>query len=156
MNEKSKPAHLLEKIGNASLVICIVVMFFPILLNIILRYAFQSGIVASDEIARLAFIYMTFIGGAIAFIEGRHIGVEGLPSMVNPRTARILRLGALTLTLITTVVLVGGAWLLILHNSGGRTPVLGLPIELAFFPILFSGGVIILSITIKAITIIRK
>src|SRR5690606_1134104 len=104
MDEKQRPRRLLTRIGEFSLVICIVVMFFPILLNIILRYAFNSGIVSSDEIARIAFIYMTFIGGAIAFIEGQHIGVEGLPSMVSPHIARPLKLVALFLILVTTIV----------------------------------------------------
>jgi TRAP-type C4-dicarboxylate transport system permease small subunit len=156
INDEPKPATRLQKIGNIILILCIVIMFAPILLNIILRYGFNSGIVSSDEIARVAFIYMTFIGGAITFIEGRHIGVEGLPAMVKPEAARVLKLVALALTLITTLILAGGAWQLILHNRGGRTPVLEIPIELLYFPILLAGPIIVISIVTKAIAILRN
>jgi TRAP-type C4-dicarboxylate transport system permease small subunit len=156
MNDESKPTTLLEKIRNVSLILCVVVMFAPILLNIILRYGFNSGFVSSDEIGRVAFIYMTFIGGAITFIEGRHIGVEGVPAMVKPAVARVLKLAALALTLITTLILAGGAWQLILHNRGGRTPVLEIPIELLYLPVLFAGAIIVISIVIKAVAILRN
>lgn len=156
MNDESKPTTLLEKIGNLSLILCVVIMFGPILLNIILRYGFDSGFVSSDEIARVAFIYMTFIGGAITFIEGRHIGVKGLPAMVKPGAARVLKLVAMAATLVATLILAGGAWQLILHNHGGRTPVLEIPIEVLYFPILLAGAVIVISIVIKAIAILRN
>lgn len=156
MESEPKPITSLETIGNVSLILCVVIMFVPILLNVILRYGFNSGFVASDEIARVAFIYMTFIGAAITFIEGRHIGVEGLPGMVKPRVARWLKLAALALTLVTTVILAAGAWQLILHNRGGRTPVLELPIEFLFLPILLASVIIVISIAIKTIAILRK
>jgi len=42
---------------------------------VFLRYAFNSGITISDEMARYCFIWLTYIGAMVAMREGGHLGV---------------------------------------------------------------------------------
>jgi TRAP-type C4-dicarboxylate transport system permease small subunit len=57
------------------LMVAMVVMVFG---NVFLRYAFNSGITISDEMARYCFIWLTYIGAMVAMREGGHLGVDTL------------------------------------------------------------------------------
>jgi TRAP-type C4-dicarboxylate transport system permease small subunit len=49
-----------------------------VLLNVVLRYGFNSGIAFSEEMSRYFFVWLTFIGAVLTFGEHGHIGVETL------------------------------------------------------------------------------
>ena len=61
------------------------VVFF----NALLRYGFNASIPATEELARILFIYVSFLGAIIAFKEGKHISVtlltdrlQGIPKLI--------------------------------------------------------------------------
>ena len=66
--------HLLEFL----VVACMVAMVVMVFGNVVLRYAFNSGITVSDEMARYCFIWLTYIGAMVAMREGGHLGVDTL------------------------------------------------------------------------------
>ncbi|MEO6626105.1 MAG: TRAP transporter small permease [Burkholderiaceae bacterium] len=57
---------------------CMVAMVFMVFGNVVLRYAFNSGISTSDEMSRYFFIWLTYIGALLAMHEGGHLGVDTL------------------------------------------------------------------------------
>ena len=59
-------------------VILMVAMVAMVFGNVFLRYAFNSGITISDEMARYCFIWLTYIGAMVAMREGGHLGVDTL------------------------------------------------------------------------------
>lgn len=59
-------------------VILMVAMVFMVFGNVVLRYAFNSGITISDEMSRYCFIWLTYIGAIVAMHEGGHLGVDTL------------------------------------------------------------------------------
>ena len=54
------------------------IMIFLTFLNVIMRYVFSSGFVWSEEIARICFIYLVYLGTIDAYRDNRHLGVEML------------------------------------------------------------------------------
>ena len=61
------------------------VVFF----NSLLRYAFDASIPATEELARMLFIFVSFLGAIIAFKENKHISVtllterlQGIPKAI--------------------------------------------------------------------------
>lgn len=58
------------------LVICMVVMFVLVFINVVLRLFFNSGIDISEELPRYAFIWMTFVGAVIGMRKHAHLGVD--------------------------------------------------------------------------------
>ncbi|MEN9595372.1 MAG: hypothetical protein RLY23_1855, partial [Actinomycetota bacterium] len=46
--------------------------------NVVMRYAFNSGILISEEMSRYCFIWLTYIGAMVAMREGGHLGVDTL------------------------------------------------------------------------------
>jgi TRAP-type C4-dicarboxylate transport system permease small subunit len=66
------------KLLELLVVICMVAMVFMVFGNVVLRYAFNSGISVSDEMSRYFFIWLTYIGAMLAMHEGGHLGVDTL------------------------------------------------------------------------------
>ena len=53
--------------------------------NVVLRYAFNSGITVSEELSRWLFVWLTFLGAIVALREHGHLGTEVLVSRLGPR-----------------------------------------------------------------------
>lgn len=60
------------------MVVCLFSMVVMVFGNVVMRYAFNSGILISEEMSRYAFIWLTYIGAMIAMREGGHLGVDTL------------------------------------------------------------------------------
>lgn len=66
------------KLLELLVVFCMVSMVIMVFGNVVLRYAFNSGISVSDEMSRYFFIWLTYIGAMLAMHEGGHLGVDTL------------------------------------------------------------------------------
>lgn len=52
--------------------------------NVVLRYAFNSSIIVSEELSRWLFVWITFLGAVIALREHGHLGTDVLVSRLPP------------------------------------------------------------------------
>ena len=66
----------------AALLLAMVAMVFG---NVVLRYAFNSGLVVSEELSRFCFVWLTFLGAIVAMREHAHLGMDGFVRRL-PRT----------------------------------------------------------------------
>ncbi len=76
------------KVLEVLLVAGLVLMSGLVLLNVILRYGFNSNIPFSVEVSRLVFVWITFIGAVIALKDNEHLSVDALVRRL-PRLLRI-------------------------------------------------------------------
>jgi TRAP-type transport system small permease protein len=60
---------------TALLLAAMVVLVFG---NVVLRYAFDSGITVSEELSRWLFVWLTFLGATVALKEHAHLGTDML------------------------------------------------------------------------------
>ena len=65
------------EITIAVILAMMVVMVFG---NVVLRYAFNSGIVVSEELSRWLFVWLTFLGAIVAIKDHAHLGSDFLIS----------------------------------------------------------------------------
>ena len=63
---------LLEGVIAACLLAMVVLVFG----NVVLRYAFNSGIAMSEEISRWLFVWLTFLGAVVGLREHAHLGTD--------------------------------------------------------------------------------
>ena len=56
------------------IVLCLLAMVVMVFGNVVLRYAFNTGITISDEMSRYCFIWQTYIGAMVAMREKGHLG----------------------------------------------------------------------------------
>lgn len=65
----------MKKILEAILAINLAVLSCIVFINIILRYGFQTSILSVDELSRYLFVWLTFIGAIVAFMDNAHVQV---------------------------------------------------------------------------------
>ena len=62
------------------IVCCLAVMVVLVFGNVVLRYAFNSGITVSEELSRWLFVWLTFLGATVAMKEHTHLGMDSVVS----------------------------------------------------------------------------
>ena len=90
---------------EAVIAICLVLMVVLVFGNVVLRYAFNSGIAVSEELSRWLFVWLTFLGAIVALREHGPLGTEALVSRLGP-------LGRKSCLVIGYVLMLGCCWLL--------------------------------------------
>jgi TRAP-type C4-dicarboxylate transport system permease small subunit len=66
--------RLLEMLIAACLAVMVVLVFG----NVVLRYAFNTGITVSEEVSRWLFVWLTYLGAIVALKEHNHLGTDML------------------------------------------------------------------------------
>ncbi|MCT7374580.1 TRAP transporter small permease [Chelativorans salis] len=98
---------LLEASGKIVAVLCLAFMFVALFANVVLRYAFGSGIAWAYEIHALLLPWLVAGGIVIAAARGRNIAVTLLAEMLQGR-ARILL--CLVIQIVIFAISVGVLW----------------------------------------------
>lgn len=77
----------LERTVEYLMALALAVMVVLVFGNVLLRYAFNSGFAAAEELARLMFVWLIFLGAILALRHHGHLGVSMLQARL-PRPAR--------------------------------------------------------------------
>lgn len=128
MKELLRLYFLTLKILIVACLVCITVLIFT---NVVLRYGFNSGLFFSEEISRLAFVWLVFSGSQLMLHEHGHIGVDILTSRASPKLAKHLLTFTYLLMLFATGLLLQGSWKQTLINLHVGAPSTG--ISMGFF-----------------------
>ena len=92
------------------MVIGLALMVIMVFGNVVMRYAFNSGLTLSEELSRWLFVWMTFLGAVVALNERAHLGTDALISRL-PRGGQKLCLGlSLSLMLFICWLIFSGAY----------------------------------------------
>ena len=123
---------------NTLMAACLAVMACSVFVNVVLRYGFGSGIAASEELSRLLFVWLVFIGATAAYPQGEHMAFT---SLLNPlfKPGREAALKAATclihaLVVLSCTLLGWGAWQQVIVGMGSVSVVLGYPQALLPLP----------------------
>lgn len=128
-------------------VLCLAVMVVLVFGNVVLRYAFNSGITVSEELSRFFFVWMTFLGAAIGLREHAHLGVDTLVRRMSPAAKKGCLVAGHLLMLFITALMLQGSWVQTRINLDVQAPATGLSMGL-FYGIgvvfgLTTGGVLL-------------
>ena len=107
----------------AALLLGMVVMVFG---NVVLRYVFNSGIVVSEELSRIFFVWLTFIGAIVAMRDGSHLGMDNFVSRLSRRGKLVCLTLCQVLILVCCAMLFWGTWRQHEINATTMAPVTGL------------------------------
>ena len=70
----------ISRLLSLLMVVALALMVVLVFTNVVLRYAFNSGLTVSEELSRWLFVWMTFLGGVVALNERAHLGTDSLIS----------------------------------------------------------------------------
>ena len=101
---------------------CLLVMVVLVFGNVVLRYAFNTGITLSEELSRWFFVWMTFIGALVGLREGGHLGVDMLVNALSPTGKKICLIITQLLMLYCAWLLLRGSWSQTIINLEVKAP----------------------------------
>lgn len=143
--------HLMDglyRVFEHLLVLGLGAMALMVFTNVVLRYAFNSGITLTEEVARFIFVWLTFIGSIVALRQGTHLGMDTVVSRL-PHGGKVAFFVMSHLMMLGCCVMLWfGCWRQTVVNLDNRAPVSGLPVA-----VLYSVGLVtavLMSITLLA------
>ena len=119
---------LLARLMALLLAVMVVLVFG----NVVLRYAFNSGITVSEEISRWLFVWMTFLGAIVALKEHGHLGTDMLVGRLGRTGKKLCLVVGQLLMLYATWLLFSGALAQVRINADVQAPVSGASMALFY------------------------
>jgi len=113
---------VLDGISALFLLLMVILVFG----NVVLRYAFNSGITVSEEVSRWLFVWLTFLGAIVAMREHAHLGVDSLVKRLPTAGKKFCLILSQLLMLYATWLLLRGSWEQTLINWDVAAPASGL------------------------------
>ena len=149
MEVKNLPA-IAEVIARGAVLIAGIALAIILLLiggQIAARVFTGESLSWSDELARLFFIYLVFIGAAEASMRRTHIAVDLQDTFgVTPATDRIVDLVRMALCMVVLAVVAWGAWHIIPVVQNMQRPATRLSTAWMFYPV-FVGALLMIAAT---------
>ena len=134
----SKTLQRAQGLTHAAMAVALGVMALAVFVNVVLRYGFGSGIAASEELSRLLFVWMVFLGAAAAYPAGEHMAFTSLASALQSRPKIFSALTVLIrlLVMAACAMLAWGAWQQVVVGMDSHSVVLKVPAALLPLPAL--------------------
>ena len=107
----------------AALAVMVVLVFG----NVVMRYAFNSGLTVSEELSRWLFVWVTFLGAIVAMKDGAHLGTDMLVSRLSVRGKKNCLLLGLLLTLFVCWLMFKGSLDQVKINLDSTSAVMEIP-----------------------------
>lgn len=120
-----------------AMVLMLALMVALVFGNVVLRYAFSSGITVSEELSRWLFVWMCFLGAIVAIKEHGHLGTDMLVGRLGPLGKRVCLVVAQLAMLGINGLLFSGSWAQMQINWDVEAPVTG-----ASVAIFYASGVV--------------
>jgi TRAP-type C4-dicarboxylate transport system permease small subunit len=106
--------------------VLMVVLTLDLMLGVFSRYVLFSTFTWYDEIARICFVWMVFLGAAVGVKRGAHFGLHLLVDKLGPLAKRSAALLTPLVIIAFSIVLIVQGWALMEFGQFQSTPVMGL------------------------------
>lgn len=78
--------------------------------NVVGRYGFGAGFAGAEELARLLFVWLVFLGAILALRRNSHLGVELVQALLPPWARRACAVVTHVLILFALALFLAGSW----------------------------------------------
>lgn len=131
-------------------------MFLVVVVLVILRYAFQSGLVGANESATVVFVYLSSLGAAVAVGRQEHIRVDLLSTRLGPRGRLVLEVFNLGIVAILNALIAASSVGWIAATGHIPMPVTQVPRYLLQVSVPLGCGLATLYCSTKLVTLLRR
>lgn len=142
-----KISNYLDKTLQTLAGLCLLVMVILVFSNAVMRYALNTGLAFSEELARICFVYLIFFGIILVAKEHKHLTVDIITSKLSTNIQKILQIIADIIVLTTCIIMVIGASKLFMLTTTLKMPATGVPQAILY-------GAAIISFTCYALVIL--
>ena len=128
--------------------IFLAIMIFLMFMNVVLRYLFSKGFAWSEEIARICFIYLVYLGSIEAAKDNRHLLIDTVLLKLKPVPQKIVYTLIQVCIIWLMSILTVGSWGLMMQNLHDKWVATHLPMTVVYLGRFLMGLAIIgISIT---------
>lgn len=114
---------------NIAIALSLAAMSLSVLLNVILRYVFNSGLTWSEEVSRYFFVWLVFLGAVSALKDKMHLGVDLVVKALPKRMQKIVFVISNGIVLYILWLVVDGSWKMSVLNMNSTGPATGMPLS---------------------------
>ncbi|HOX88911.1 MAG TPA: TRAP transporter small permease [Burkholderiaceae bacterium] len=136
----SEPAWM--RLADGLMALALAAMVVLVFGNVVLRYGFGTGLAWGEEISRLLFVWLVFIGATSAYPRGEQMAFTGLVARFKGRALLAATLLVHLAVLVSCVLVAWGAWQQVMVGTNSKSVVLGYPMWLLPLPAFVSSLVI--------------
>jgi TRAP-type C4-dicarboxylate transport system permease small subunit len=122
--------RFLERSLEYTMALMLAVMVVMVFANVVLRYGFGSGIASAEEVARLMFVWMVFLGAVLALSQHKHLGLEIVQAHLPVPLRRASAVVSHGLILYVLWLFVAGSWAQFKIGLGTYSTILRFPMAL--------------------------
>lgn len=119
-----KISDLITHYSNIFLGVLVASISILILMNVVLRYVFNSGLVWAEELTRFLFVWLVFIGAVLALKENNHLGFTSVVKAMPAHIKKLFFVSSNIMMFIVLILLLGGGFEMIpigMANHGAST-----------------------------------
>ena len=122
----------IEKLVEVVCFVILLAMVVLVFVNVVARYLFSSSITWAHEIARYAFVWLTFLGAAIGLARGVHIGMDLVTARAGKRMQTVMVIVSEIIVALFVYTWFRHGFRLIAINRGFFGPGSGIPMTLVY------------------------
>lgn len=131
-------ARLFDRMTDGLMAVLMAVMVVAVFGNVVGRYLFSAGWAGAEELSRLAFVWLVFIGVASSLRRGELMSFSMLRDRFKGVWQRLVDTISWLLVCLASVLCAWGGWQQVGYGWGNSSPVLAYPVVLAMVPVLLS------------------
>lgn len=140
--------------GLAGLALALMVAI--ILMQVVLRYAFSSGVIWGEEVARIMMIAAALLGAALAHFRNGHIRFELLEESLPAWAQRILNIVSELVILIISLALLRAGYQLAELNAGQISLTTGISMSVIYSLVPISMGLLACASAVRLLGLVRS
>ena len=111
---------------EVALILAVTVLVLVVLWGVLTRYAFGNQAKWSEELARFLLVWVSLLGGAVAFGEKAHLGVDFFVGKFDPAARKLTAvLGQLAVLFFAVTIFIIGGSNIVANNMEQMAPALG-------------------------------
>lgn len=116
------------RILETALILAVAVLVLVVLWGVFTRYVMSEQAKWSEELARFLLIWVSLLGGAAAFGEKAHLGVDYFVGKFDPSARKFMTIfGQLVVLFFAVSIFMVGGSSIVANNMGQSAPALGFP-----------------------------
>ena len=137
-------ARALSQIVEGLLLVMMVVLCFDVFLGVFSRYVMARTFTWYDEIARLLFVWIVFLGAAVGVRRSAHFRLHLVLDRFPPGIRRVAHVVGVLVLMGFGLLMIQQGWKLVELGQFQRTPVMGLSKRYVYASVPAGGALIIL------------
>lgn len=149
-------ASLFDRLTDGLMAVLMAFMVVAVFGNVVLRYAFGTGWAGAEELSRLAFVWLVFVGVASSMRRGELMRFSMIRDRFAKTWRRLLDSCSWLLVAGASLLCAWGAWNQLRYGWGNISTVVGYPVGLAMLPVMACMGVLALLALVQLTNVWRR